>query len=104
MGNLVQFKQRADNLEEVIKLLDIAYGKLAELQKEFEQLEASTERLQNVYDTELKALAHRLGGIENCPVDYLLYTTLDSDVLKTIEEKLWKEIGSLNTHTNTTST
>ena len=104
MNNVIQFKQRSDDLEAVIELLDVAYGKLSSLQDDLVRLEEATSSLQQVYDNELKALAHRLGGIENCPVDYLIYTTLDSEVLKTIEEKLWKEIGSLSTHTSTTNT
>lgn len=104
MSNVIQFKARSADLEEVIQLLDVAYGKLNSLQEELSRLEDAVSSLQEVYDNELKALGHRLGGIENCPVDYLMYTTLDSEVLKTIEEKLWKEIGSLSTHTNTTNT
>ena len=104
MSNVIQFKQRDTHLEECIEVLDIAYEKMASLQMELESLEESAGNLQASYDRELKALAHRLGGIEHCPVDYLLYTTLDTDVIRTIEEKLWKETGSQNTHTNTTST
>lgn len=104
MSNVVQFKARSAALEEVIEVMDIAYEKLATLQMEIDSLQDAADGLQEAYDRELKAMAHRLGGIEHCPVDYLLYTTLDSDVIKTIEEKLWKETGSPNTHTNTTST
>ena len=104
MSNVVQFKPRDSHLEEVIEVLDIAYEKMANLQAELDKLEEAAENLQESYDRELKAMATRLGGMEHCPVDYLLYTTLDSDVIQTIEEKLWKETGSPNTHTNTTST
>ena len=102
--SILKFKPRDTHLEQCIEVLDIAYEKMASLQMELDELERAAENLQESYDRELKAMAHRLGGIENCPVDYLMYTTLDSDVIKTIEEKLWKETGSQNTATNTTNT
>ena len=104
MSNVVQFKARSAALEEVIEILDIAYEKMANLQAELDQLEEAAENLQVTYDREIKAMSHRLGGMANMPVDYLLYTTLDSEVIQEIERQLWKETGSQNTHTSTTNT
>jgi len=104
MGKVVQFKARSAALEEVIEILDIAYEKMANLQAELDTLEEAADNLQETYDREIKAMANRLGGMSNMPVDYLLYTTLDSEVIQEIERQLWNETGSQNTHTNTTNT
>lgn len=104
MGKVIQFKPKSEDLDATIELLDLAYGKMQAVQDELNKLEEATDRLQELYDEQLKTLAHRLGGIQHCPLDYLLYTSLDSETLKAMEEKLWKEIGSLSTPTNTTNT
>ena len=100
MSNVVQFKARSNDLDEVLQVLDIAYGKMSDLQAEIDQLEEATQTLQDTYDVELKALAHRLGGMENVPVDYLLYTTLNSEIIEAIDKGLWKEeTGNINHET-----
>ena len=105
MGTVVQFKARDTHLEEVIEVLDIAYEKMANLQAELDQLEEAAENLQATYDREIKAMSHRLGGMANMPVDYLLYTTLDSDVIQEIERQLWGDsIQSQNMREDTTNT
>lgn len=93
MSSVIRFKPRSQNLEECIEVMDVVYDKLSSLQEELSRLQDAADNLQDAYDDELNALAHRLGGIENCPVDYLMYTTLDTEIIKTIEEKLCKEIG-----------
>lgn len=88
---IIEFPVRNENLDELIKALDIAFDALASVSSQLDLLEQKAKNLQDIYDREVQALAHRLGGLENVPVEYLLYTSLDTEILEVMEKLQWKE-------------
>lgn len=88
---VVKFPTKDDNLEELIPLLDKAFSAIVEMSEHLEKLEASALELQQLFDEKVSALAHRLGGIENVPVEYLIYTSLDDKVIEAMERLQCKE-------------
>lgn len=93
MSNVIKFPVRNARLEEIMEVMDVAYNKMASVNTELSTLEDTTHDLQHLFDSEIKALAHRLGGMGNVPVDYLLYTTLDSEIIDLVQKQMgdqWK--------------
>ena len=88
---IVKFPTKDDNLEDLIPLLDKTFDAIVEMSTHLEELEAKALELQQLFDEKVSALAHRLGGLENVPVEYLIYTSLDDKVIETLEKLQWKE-------------
>lgn len=88
---IVKFPVRDEALDEMMYALDKAFSAIAELSASLDEIEAKALNLQEAFDSRVQALAHRLGGLEHVPLEYLLYTSLDEQIVDVMEKMQWTE-------------